>query len=61
MCIRCRQTDASGPLELCSACTVRTRIEVSSGLRRLASYLASWAAFEEWCRLRDGAVAAGAR
>jgi hypothetical protein len=27
-----------------------TRIELAAGLRRLADYLAAWAAFDDWCR-----------
>ena len=50
MCIRCRDIEAPEPLGLCAACTVQTRLEITEGLRRLAGYLAAWAAFDEWLR-----------
>lgn len=52
MCIRCRQVDAPEPLGLCAACAAQTRLEMSDGLRRLASYLAAWAAFDDWLRAK---------
>ena len=50
MCIRCRQAEAPEPLGLCATCAMHTRIEIVEGLKRLAGYLAAWAAFEEWLR-----------
>lgn len=52
MCIRCRQAEAPQPLGLCAPCAMHTRIEIAEGLRRLAGYLAAWAAFEDWLRER---------
>jgi hypothetical protein len=57
MCIRCHTTDAPEPFGLCPACAVRTRLELASGLRRLADYLAAWAAFDDWCRTRRNGTA----
>jgi len=53
MCIRCRQAEAPQPLDYCAACSLHARDEVSSGMRMLEQYLAAWAAFEAWQRLRD--------
>ena len=52
LCVRCGSSETSESLGLCKDCVVSTRAEVSTGLRRLADYLAAWAAFDEWCRLR---------
>jgi rRNA maturation endonuclease Nob1 len=52
MCIRCRRTSAPEPLGFCAACAMHTRVEVVDGLKRLARYLAAWAAFDEWLRAR---------
>jgi hypothetical protein len=48
MCVRCHEVDAPGPLGLCAACTIQTRLEIAEGTRRLEEYLAAWAAFEDW-------------
>lgn len=48
MCVRCKSIEAPHPLGLCGACAIHTRIEMSAGLRRLATYLGSWAEFERW-------------
>ena len=47
MCIRCRD-ESYAMLDLCPVCAVHTRLEVAAGFRRLASYLAAWAAFDRW-------------
>jgi hypothetical protein len=52
LCIRCRAEEAPEPLGLCTACVLHTRIEIGAGLSRLAQYLASWAAFDDWLRAR---------
>jgi hypothetical protein len=49
-CIRCNAQQAPEPLGLCTSCVMHTRVEVSSGLRRLARYLDAWADFEAWLR-----------
>jgi hypothetical protein len=49
-CVRCRETDVSGPFSLCAACADETSEECSKGLVRLGRYLAAWAAFDEWLR-----------
>jgi hypothetical protein len=54
MCIRCHTVDIAEPLDLCPSCSVHTRIELATGLRRLAEYLAAWAAFDEWCLKHRG-------
>ena len=54
MCIRCNTASARGPAGLCSACAIETRMEVRRGLSELAGYLAAWAAFDDWLRLRTG-------
>lgn len=54
MCIRCSTASAHGPAGLCSSCAIETRIEIRRGLSELASYLAAWAAFDDWLRLRTG-------
>jgi hypothetical protein len=42
----------------CVHCTFAVRAEVEDGLRRLADYLSSWAAFDQWCsRHRSAATA----
>ncbi|MGH3103999.1 MAG: hypothetical protein ACRDN6_07890 [Gaiellaceae bacterium] len=48
MCIRCRRNDAPQPLDFCVACSVTSRIEFASGLRRLEEYLRSHADFASW-------------
>ena len=58
-CIRCLEADTSDPLGVCATCSVQLRIELATGLRRFADYLAKWAAFDEWCR-GHGAGPAGA-
>jgi hypothetical protein len=52
MCIRCQKVDAPEPLGLCTACVVNARLEVFEGLGRLERYLAAWAAFADWLRVR---------
>jgi hypothetical protein len=52
MCIRCQAHAAPEPLGLCAACAMHTRVELSNGFRRIGSYLAAWAAFEEWLHAR---------
>jgi hypothetical protein len=52
ICIRCQEHEAPGPLGLCSACIVHTRLEVAMGLRRLDAYRDAWATFDEWLRRR---------
>jgi len=55
MCIRCRSAEAPEPLGLCPACVMHTRVEIVDGLKRLASYLAAWAAFDDWVREQGSA------
>jgi len=55
MCVRCRQAEAPEPLGLCAPCAMHTRIEIGDGLKRLASYLAAWAAFDAWLREQGAA------
>jgi hypothetical protein len=59
VCVRCNEREAPGPLGLCTACRVHTRLEVAVGLRRFNEYLDAWAAFDDWLRRRGrgGAVA----
>jgi hypothetical protein len=59
MCIRCGELETPSDRPYCVRCTFVVRAEVEDGLRRLAVYLASWAAFDAWCAAR-GAVAAAA-
>ena len=49
MCIRCGKDEVADALDYCTVCVVQTRVEVSGGIRRLAQYLAAWAAFDDWC------------
>ena len=49
MCIRCGEAIPE-PLELCTPCGMRTRIEVAEGLRELSEYLRAWSEFDLWCR-----------
>jgi hypothetical protein len=53
VCVRCRAEAAPDPLGLCPACVLHTQIELNDGLRRLETYLAGWAAFDDWLRRRD--------
>ena len=53
MCIRCQKVDAPQPLGFCTACALNARLEVFEGLGRLESYLAAWAAFADWQRVRS--------
>jgi hypothetical protein len=48
MCIRCKHADAPEPLGYCAVCALQARIEIGAGMKRLAAYLAAWAAFEDW-------------
>ena len=50
MCIRCGKVEAPQPLGYCPSCAASARLELVDGLKRLAVYLSSWAAFEEWLR-----------
>jgi len=34
---------------------MHTRVEIVDGLKRLASYLAAWAAFDDWVREQGSA------
>jgi hypothetical protein len=34
------------------ACAIQTRAEHSAGFRRLTTYLAAWAAFDQWLQQR---------
>jgi hypothetical protein len=34
---------------------MHTRVEIVDGLKRLGSYLAAWAAFDDWLRARGAA------
>ena len=52
MCVRCGQSEAPEPLGLCEACAIQTRAELSAGFRRLTTYLAAWAAFDQWLQQR---------
>jgi hypothetical protein len=52
MCIRCGQAEAPQSLGYCSVCAATARIELVDGLKRFGTYLASWAAFEDWLRRR---------
>jgi hypothetical protein len=58
-CIRCHEGSVPGPLGLCTACVVHTRLEVATGLRRFRAYLDAWAGFDDWLRRhgRGGAFA----
>ncbi|HVV57038.1 MAG TPA: hypothetical protein VHC45_01655 [Gaiellaceae bacterium] len=58
MCIRCGEHETTTGRPYCVHCTFAVRAEVDEGLRRLASYLAAWAAFDEWCEARGLAAAA---
>jgi hypothetical protein len=48
MCIRCNEHETPPDRLYCVHCTFAVRAEVEDGLRRLAEYLAAWAAFEAW-------------
>jgi hypothetical protein len=48
MCIRCNQHETPPDRPYCVHCTFAVRAEVEDGLRRLAEYLAAWAAFQAW-------------
>lgn len=48
LCIRCHDAESAEPGGYCPACAAESRVELSSGLRRLSDYLSSWAAFGEW-------------
>jgi hypothetical protein len=50
MCIRCRALAAPEPLGYCAVCALHVRVDATRGFRRLAEYLAAWAAFDDWCR-----------
>ncbi|HZT91446.1 MAG TPA: hypothetical protein VFA05_05340 [Gaiellaceae bacterium] len=52
MCIRCGDEETPADRAYCVHCTFAVRAEVEDGLRKLASYLAAWAAFDEWCASR---------
>jgi hypothetical protein len=54
-CIRYARAEAPQPLGLCAACAASVRAEVVDDLKRIDTYLSSWAAFDEWLRLRDAA------
>ncbi len=54
MCVRCKTACAQEPSDLCSLCAIETRLEIRRGLSDLASYLAAWAAFDDWIRVREG-------
>lgn len=49
-CIRCRECEAPEQVGLCAECALHTKIEVTTGFRRLSEYLTAWAAFDEWLR-----------
>ena len=48
MCICCRKNPTPRGRPYCPPCTIALREEIEDGLRRLAGYLAAWAAFQEW-------------
>ena len=52
LCIRCGKAEAPQPLGYCPTCAVGARLELVDGLKRLGTYLSSWAAFEDWLRRR---------
>jgi hypothetical protein len=47
-CTSCGNAEGQQPAGLCPACAVAVRLEAWNGLRKLAAYLANWAAFERW-------------
>jgi hypothetical protein len=51
MCIYCEDHEVPEGVELCPRCAFAFQVEVAEGLYRLGSYLASWAAFDEWLSL----------
>jgi hypothetical protein len=55
MCIRCNRNETPPDRVYCVHCTFAVRAEVEDGLRRLADYLASWAAFDAWDAARSRA------
>jgi hypothetical protein len=57
MCIRCGEYETANDRPYCIPCTFAVRAEVEDGLRRLGSYLGAWAAFDEWCAVRERAAA----
>jgi hypothetical protein len=58
MCIRCGDHETPADRSYCVHCTFAVRAEVEDGLRRLADYLAAWAAFDAWCASRPQYAAA---
>jgi hypothetical protein len=56
-CICCGEDNAADALGYCLACLADARTEVSSGMSKLTEYLAAWAAFDEWLRLRGAGPA----
>lgn len=54
-CIRCGKVEAPQPLGFCGACSASVRVELVDDLKRIGTYLSSWAAFEQWLRERDAA------
>jgi hypothetical protein len=51
-CICCHKAEAPQPLGFCAACAASVRVELVDDLKRIGTYLSSWAAFEEWLRRR---------
>ncbi|HXH87191.1 MAG TPA: hypothetical protein VNI55_01110 [Gaiellaceae bacterium] len=58
MCISCDERVSVEIDECCPRCLVPFRVDVAVGTRRLGDYLASWAAFQDWCDERELAAAA---
>jgi hypothetical protein len=54
MCIRCHTAHSPGTSGLCSVCAIETRREIRRGMFELTSYLAAWAAFDDWLRRSSG-------
>ena len=56
MCIRCQERQSFGDRAYCITCVWAVQIEVEQGLTRLQDYLRNWAAFAEWCAVRELAL-----
>jgi hypothetical protein len=49
MCVLCGERQTADGRAYCAKCSFVVRVEIEDGMRRLADYLDSWAAFDEWC------------
>jgi len=51
----CKSRDTTAPWGSAQPARASVRAEVVDDLKRIDTYLSSWAAFDEWLRLRDAA------